>query len=401
MADLFADEPWSVGELTLVIKSVLEDDPRFRAVQVTGELGNFTRHSSGHWYFALKDSQAVLSAVMFRQAAQRNGYYDFSAGDSVVATGNLSVYAPRGNYQLMVNRLEPAGKGNLYAQFEALKRKLSEAGWFDERRKRQLPLVPQRIAVITSPTGAALQDVLSTLTRRAPYLDVTLIPAVVQGEGALPTLLKAFQQVAASASPFDLVILTRGGGSLEDLWCFNEESLAEAILQCPVPVVSAIGHEVDFTIADFVADLRAPTPTAAAEQVAPSRDELLSDLAYRREQLHRLLKQATQDELLRLEELRLRGQYVVERLAEQQHHTLSRLRLQASHGLERNLYAAQRSLDLWQGRLAALDANAILQRGYAWVERAGTPIRKAAELAPDDRLAIRFADGSRTARVEG
>ena len=244
---------------------------------VEGEISNLSRPASGHIYLSLKDDVAQVSAAWFRQR-QRAPAIGFKNGDRVLAYGRVSLYEARGNYQLIIEQLEPAGEGVLKRRFDALKLKLANEGLFDEDRKRGLPQLPNRIGVITSPSGAAIRDVLSVLKRRFPAIPVVIYPAAVQGDAAPGELIKALSQ-AVDRNECDALILCRGGGSLEDLWAFNDELLARAIADCPIPVVSAVGHEVDFTIADFVADVRAPTPSGAAEIVVPSQDDWLRQIA--------------------------------------------------------------------------------------------------------------------------
>lgn len=268
---LFAEPtPLSIRELTAQIKQLIER--QFAAVWVEGEVSNLVKHSSGHWYFTLKDELAQIACVCFRM---QNRYVRFAPenGMKVRARGRISVYEPRGNYQLIVETLEPAGVGALQLAFEQLKRKLEAEGLFDQARKRGLPLLPKKVGIVTSPTGAAIRDILRVLKRRNEGIDVLLCPVKVQGEGAAQEIARAIETLNRFED-IDVLIVGRGGGSLEDLWAFNEEIVARAIAASRIPVISAVGHEIDFTIADFVADLRAPTPSAAAEQVAAAREEL-------------------------------------------------------------------------------------------------------------------------------
>lgn len=271
--DLFAVEPQilSVTELTRRVRDLLEGG--IGETWVQGEISNYRRQSSGHQYFTLKDDRAQLVCVLFaRQAGSRMQLAD---GMAVQVFGGVTVYEARGQYQMIVRLVQPLGLGALQAKFEALKRKLDAEGLFDSTRKRALPKFPMRIGVVTSPTGAALQDMLHVLDRRAPWLRLLIYPVRVQGEGAAEEIAAAVRHFSAtSAEELDLVIVARGGGSIEDLWAFNEEIVARAIAESALPIVSAVGHEIDFTIADFVADLRAPTPSAAAEIVAPDGEEL-------------------------------------------------------------------------------------------------------------------------------
>ena len=261
----------TVSQLNRRVKTLLEQG--IARLWVEGEISNLSKPSSGHIYFTLKDDSAQVSAAWFRQR-QRGPAIGFKNGDKVLACGRVSLYEPRGNYQLIVEQMEAAGEGVLKQRFEALKKKLLAEGLFDEDRKRALPTLPARIGVITSPSGAAIRDIVTVLGRRFPAVPVVIYPAAVQGEAAPGELLAALS-TAIRRAECDVLIIGRGGGSLEDLWAFNDEALARAIAECPIPVVSAVGHEVDFTIADFVADVRAPTPSGAAEIVVPSAAEWL------------------------------------------------------------------------------------------------------------------------------
>ena len=261
----------TVSQLNRRVKTLLEQG--MGRLWVEGEISNLSRPASGHIYLSLKDDGAQVSAAWFRQR-QRGPAIGFKDGDRVLAFGRVSIYEARGNYQLIIEQMEPAGEGVLKRRFDALKRKLSEEGLFDDGRKQALPSLPQRIGVITSPTGAAIRDILSVLGRRFPAVPVVIYPAAVQGDAAPGELMQALQ-TAIDRAECDVLIISRGGGSLEDLWAFNDEQLARAIADCPLPIVSAVGHEVDFTISDFVADVRAPTPSGAAEIVVPDQSEWL------------------------------------------------------------------------------------------------------------------------------
>ena len=269
-----ASDILSVSELTLSIKKHLEG--RFQALKVQGEITNFKEQASGHLYFTLKDAQAQISAVLFRGNAASLKRLPKN-GDQVIVQGEISVYAPRGNYQLIIRQLEYAGVGELLLKLHALKAKLQELGWFDKTRKKLLPTSPKTIGVVTSPTGAVIQDILNILSRRHAGFHLVLNPVKVQGEGAAQEIAAAIDQFNKH-SLADVLIVGRGGGSLEDLWPFNEEVVAEAIYRSKIPVISAVGHETDFSISDFVADLRAPTPSAAAELVMAAADQHLSQL---------------------------------------------------------------------------------------------------------------------------
>lgn len=272
---------YSVEQLNIQIRQTLEG--QLGIIWLQAEISNFKPHSSGHFYFSLKDSKAQISAIMFRGS---NSKLKFKPHDGleVIVRGRITVYEPRGTYQIVCETMEPVGAGALQKQFEQLKEKLKLEGLFEPSRKKILPAFPKNIVVVTSPTGAAIQDILNIMKRRAPHVAITVVPAIVQGVAAAPILQEAFRQ-AQLLKP-DVIIIGRGGGSIEDMWCFNDEGLARLIAASPVPVISAVGHEIDFTICDFVADLRAPTPSAAAELVAKSSNELLHKLS----QWERLIK---------------------------------------------------------------------------------------------------------------
>ena len=280
---------FSVSEVTKAVRGVIES--AFDEVWIEGEVSNFRQQASGHQYFTLKDAGAQLSCVLFARGGAWRKTVPLQDGMLVQARGKLTVYEARGQYQLNVSLVQAAGAGLLQAKFEALKRKLATEGLFDAERKRELPQFPRAVGIVTSPTGAALRDMLNVLTRRAPWLRVIVSPARVQGEGAAAEIARALndlnQLAARGIAPVDVIVLARGGGSIEDLWEFNDESLARAIAASALPVVSAVGHEIDFTISDFVADLRAPTPSAAAELIVPDTAELLRMLGERAAFLHR------------------------------------------------------------------------------------------------------------------
>jgi len=274
----------SVHSLTKYIKRKFEADPYLRNVFVKGELSNVKIHPSGHIYFTLKDDKSRIQSAMFRTSA---GSLKFKPeeGMNVLITGDVNVYESSGQYQLYVQSMQPDGVGALYLAYEQLKKELAKEGLFDERWKQRLPALPRKIGVITAQSGAAIRDICSTLQRRYPLADICLFPAIVQGPQAAPSIVRAFE-LAESHGSIDVLIIGRGGGSIEDLWAFNEEAVARAIFSCRIPIISAVGHETDTTIADFVADMRAPTPTAAAELAVPSREELFERILERRRSIY-------------------------------------------------------------------------------------------------------------------
>jgi exodeoxyribonuclease VII large subunit len=265
-------EAISVSELTKQIKVVLENE--FSQVSVVGELSNFKSHYSGHWYFNLKDSDAVISCTMWKGM---NNYVFFTPQDGmkIIVKGRLTLYPPRGSYQIEVRSMKPAGVGELQAAFEKLKKKLSDEGLFDEEHKKPIPYMPQKVGIVTAIDGAALRDIVSVARRRFPSMELVIAPARVQGSGAAISIVEAIE-LLNSKKDIDVIILARGGGSIEDLWAFNEEIVARSIYKSRIPIVTGVGHEVDFTIADFVSDLRAPTPSAAIEIITPDREEIIS-----------------------------------------------------------------------------------------------------------------------------
>ena len=341
------DAVLTVGELTRQIKNALED--RYQRVAVQGEISNLSRPSSGHFYFTLKDAEATLSAVLFRNQA-RLVRFELAAGQQVVCKGRLTLYEPRGQYQLAVESVEPVGLGALAVAFDQLKVRLADEGLFDAGRKRAVPVLPRRIGVVTSPSGAAIRDFLRVLHHRFPNLPVLIAPARVQGEGAGAEVASALKRLCAwsgrqpPGEGLDVVLLTRGGGSIEDLWAFNEEVLARAIASCPLPVVSAVGHEVDFTIADFVADLRCATPTAAGERLAPERVKELEQLAVRRRRLHKAMERAHAQAHRSLLQL---GQRVGD-----PRRAIGHARLALDHGADRLQAALRKALDARASALA-------------------------------------------------
>jgi len=287
------DKVYSVSEITHLVK--LELETAFPQLWVTGEMSNFHRHSSGHLYFTLKDEACQLRSVMFRADA-RLVKFELKDGLQLVCRGRINIYEPRGEYQLVVDLVEPKGKGALQLAFEQLRDKLRAEGLFDEQRKKKLPLLPKKIGIVTSPRGAAIVDILHTLERRFARLHILIYPARVQGEGAAEEIVEGIETLGGLGD-LDVIIVGRGGGSMEDLWAFNEEKVARAIFRCPVPVISAVGHEVDFTIADFVADVRASTPSVAAEMVIEKEQSFV-------DRIERLEKSAVQSVRYALQERR-------------------------------------------------------------------------------------------------
>lgn len=381
---------YSVTELTEELKTLLED--HYPQVWVSGEVSNFKAHHNGHYYFNLKDENARLAAVMFR-GNSRLLKFTVEEGMAVVCGGRITVYPPYGNYQIIVTVMEPQGLGALQLAFEQLKKKLEQEGLFDEARKRALPLLPRRIGVVTSQSGAALRDILRVATRRYPNIEILISPTAVQGEEAAPQIVAAIQRLVTMAD-IDVIIVARGGGSIEDLWAFNEEAVARAIAAAPVPVVSAVGHETDYTIADFVADVRAPTPSAAAELVVPSKEELTYTVAQWQYRLQRSIKQLltlheqTVHHLQRrLKDPRRRLEEITQRVDE--------LRERSARALRHRLALMEAEWKRAEAALKNLNPLAILERGYCVATPVGAkrPLTSAEQVKRGETVALRLAHG--------
>jgi exodeoxyribonuclease VII large subunit len=390
---------YTVSEVNAEIRGIIEDE--YADVTVLGEVSNFKRHTSGHLYFTLKDAGAQLRTVCFRGNAAKVKF-ELEDGLQVRASGRLTLYEPYGQYQLVAYGLEPAGVGELELAFRQLCERLEAEGLFDAGHKQPLPAYPFRIAVVTSATGAAVRDVITTLRRRWPPAEILLYPVAVQGDGAARQIARALE-LLVTVDALDLIIIGRGGGSLEDLWAFNEEIVARAIYDCPVPVVSAVGHETDFTIADFVADIRAATPTMAAEIAVPELDGVLTRLDERENRLVRYadtavsLRRSRLDQLLRSYALgRVRGQ--VEQSMQRLDFALETLHRMAADGMRdrRNRFSNLIT------RLDGLDVKKILSRGYAICSGrdSGRVIRTAAAAVDAGDVYVTFGDGRVEAEVK-
>ena len=357
---------------------------------VSGEVSNHRKPSSGHHYFTLRDSESALSCVMFRYG---RGAQFLGDGMQVIVHGKVSMYTARGDVQLYVDTVQPDGAGALQQAFEALKARLEAEGLFDRARKRELAAFPARIAVITSPTGAVIQDIVHVLSRRYPLAEIVLMPVAVQGDSAAPEIVAAFSALP-SLGQLDAVIIARGGGSLEDLWPFNEESVARAIYACQTPVISAVGHETDFTIADFVADVRAPTPSAAAEIVAPNVFDLAREVAGYVQLLERTAQRLVRDRRTALDLLLDRMEYRAPDTAAPRQRVedlLARAKLAAVRAFE------MKKLEVTglQGQLLALGPQQILERGYSIVRLKGGPVVSSVrQVAVGDGLVITLTDGA-------
>ena len=392
-------EVLTVSALNRLVRQLIED--ALGTLWVEGEISNLARPSSGHIYFSLKDATAQVRCAMFRQSTRRLGF-EPDNGLQVLVRARVGLYEPRGEYQLVVEHMEPAGAGALRQRFEALKAKLAAEGLFDPERKRPLPRVPQRIGVITSPTGAALRDVLIALRRRLPAVEVLIYPTSVQGEKAAPEIVAALAR-ASSRAECDLLILTRGGGSLEDLWPFNEEIVARAIVASTIPVISGVGHETDFTIADFVADLRAPTPSQAAELAVPDGMTYLGRLAGVGASLERFLRRRLRDEQRLLDTLLHRlGRTHPGVIVRDRQQRLDEIETRLKRAIRQAMQAIVTRAKLIERGLESLSPLATLQRGYAIVCRAddGTLVTRSEQVRKGARIDVRLASGGLDATVD-
>ena len=405
---------WQVGALCRAIADALE--ARFNPVAVRGEISGFSRAASGHCYFSLKDAQGQIRCAMFRRAA---GSMDFLPGDGemVEVLGRLDIYEPRGDLQLIVESLTRAGPGALFEQFLQLKARLDAQGLFDPARKRPVPVLPKGIGVVTSPGAAALHDVVTALRRRAPHVPVALAPAAVQGSQAPAELIRALRALyrLGETGSVDVILLVRGGGSIEDLWAFNDEQLARTIVQSPVPVICGVGHETDFTIADFCADVRAPTPTAAAELAAEPRDSWLQGLerfeGRLRGALWGRLDSAGQrldlaasrlgrplarmgGQQLRLGRAAHRLRYAAMARLEREKGRIQATEVRLKHAVQARLQRAAQVFDRSRLRLELLDPRLVLERGYALLtNEAGQPVSSVKQTRPGQSLRATLADG--------
>ncbi|MGZ3727084.1 MAG: exodeoxyribonuclease VII large subunit [Pseudobdellovibrio sp.] len=428
---------YNVEQLNSHIRQTLEG--QLGVVWLQAEISNFKPHSSGHFYFSLKDSRAQISAIMFRG---HNSKLKFKPHDGleVIVRGRITVYEPRGTYQIVCESMEPVGAGALQKQFEQLKEKLKKEGLFEAARKQPIPPYPRHVAIVTSPTGAAIQDILNIMNRRARNVELTIVPALVQGAGAAASLCEAFAQ--AQKLPVDVIIIGRGGGSMEDLWSFNDEKLARLIAQCKIPVISAVGHEVDFTICDFVADLRAPTPSAAAELVAKSSIEInqklfqlertlildiqkvlkfkmqnlvlntrrlvdpkkkLQDYAFRNDELLNRLEQAIsvnishlQKDVQLLEKKLVSPHEVIQKFRAQ----LEKFNLRTSQNILSRLAQLKLTIQSSMGMLDSLSPLKVVDRGYSIATHNKKVIKSISEVKAGEVIELKVADGEIEAEVK-
>lgn len=394
-------QSFSVQEITSYIHNLFDADPTLNSIWVQGEVSNLTKATSGHWYFTLKDVKAQLRCVMFRNAAQYVRA-DVKAGDEILVHGRVNVYDARGEYQLYADQIEPVGGiGDLYRQFEELKTKLDAEGLFDPERKQPIPEFPKQIGIVTSPTAAAYHDMQNVLRRRFPMVDIILSPTLVQGNQAPLQIVNAIQRLNEYTS-VDTIIVSRGGGSIEDLSCFNDEGVARAIADSEIPVISGVGHEIDFTIADFVADLRAPTPSSAAELATPNRDDLLIDLDRHTADLKSIFAStlsATKNNLQRTQQsLKYATPMNIITHAQEQ---VANQQTQLQRVIRQHMNHLQERLSTRTDTLNMANPSAILARGYAIVtDTQGNIIKSATQVTTDDRLTIQLHTDQLNVKVE-
>lgn len=389
-----AKQALTVSNVNQYIKALITSDYNLSGICVSGELSNFKKYSSGHAYFSLKDAGGVLKCVMFSSRIATGLKFIPSDGMRVLAYGSISVYERDGVYQLYTERMQPDGVGTLYMAYEALKSRLAEEGLFDPAKKRELPKLPSCVGVVTSASGAVIRDIQNVIGRRFPTMNLKLFPVSVQGENASPEIVRALQYISRTKC-CDVVIVGRGGGSIEDLWAFNEEATVRAVAACGVPVISAVGHETDYTLTDFAADLRAPTPSAAAELAVPVLQELRERVeGYRRKIASIPLTNChiKQMELDRLKSSRPLAK-PFERI-ENESISLDRDYAHAEEQISRRILENQERITSLSSHLSALDPNAVLKRGYSIVYKEnGTAVTGASQVAEGERIGIQTANG--------
>ncbi|GAP21623.1 exodeoxyribonuclease VII large subunit [Leptolinea tardivitalis] len=396
---LLRPSSFTVTEVTQYLRTLLESDPLLQDVWIAGEVSNLSRPASGHIYFTLKDGGAAIKCVIWRSAAFR--IPEFQVGSQIEAHGAVSVYERDGTYQLYVNAVRMRGEGELYQEFLRLKARLEADGWFDEERKRPLPERPRTIGIVTSATGAALQDMLNTLRGRYCLAEVVISPAAVQGVEAPGEIVTALHKLNTEVHP-DVILLARGGGSMEDLWAFNDERVVFAVAESEAPVITGIGHETDFTLADFAADLRAPTPTGAAVAATPSRDDLSREIENVFDDIYSIAIGNIDSARAALLQAAARlNRESPQRRVERERQQVDMLSLQIGRSLSHRMTVYKAQLENRVGRLTALNPQGILQRGYALVRREdGIIVRSADQISSGDHITTTFSRGSAISRVE-
>lgn len=397
---VFEEQIMTVGQLNLFIKDIFGQIPILNNIKIKGEISNFKHHSSGHMYMSLKDDTGVIRAVMFKNSAISLKFRPEN-GMQVIASGRVSVYERDGQYQLYINDMEQDGKGNLYEQFEKLKKHLEKEGLFAHSNKKPIPKYPKKIGVITAPTGAAVRDIVNILSRRYKAADVCLYPALVQGDGAAESIKTAIEYFNQHSS-CDVIIMGRGGGSIEDLWAFNEEVLARAIFASNIPIISAVGHETDFTISDFVADLRAPTPSAAAELAVPSGDEMMDKFKSMDARLVSVARKLLENRRLTLKIYADKQVFKdpISKINEKAIY-LDHLGKMFENATKVVLEKKKQSLGIIASRLDGLSPLNTLSRGYSVVrDSKGEILRSVSEVSSGDDISITVKDGEVYATVK-
>ncbi|MFH0869747.1 MAG: exodeoxyribonuclease VII large subunit [archaeon] len=390
---------FSIGKLTDYIKQKLESDSNLINIWARGEISNYAKPSSGHLYFTLKDETSQIKCVMFNSSVS-SLKFEPEHGMKVLVLSSLSVYKPYGNYQLIVSEMHPDGLGALHQKYLQLKEKLEKEGLFSKEHKKAIPKFPKTIGIITSPTGAAISDLIRNLTRRFPNIHIKIAPTLVQGVGAAEAIVKSIE-LLNKIEDIDVIILGRGGGSLEDLWCFNEEIVARAIFKSKIPLISAVGHETDFTISDFVADFRAPTPSTAAEIAVPDKNELLREVQHLRERLLQKTKRTVEFKKQSL--VSLLDRPIFKRpldFINQYLQQIDDLMTKSSRAIQNSLELKRKELDIFSAKLHSINPKTVLKRGYSIVLKKGKIIKNADDVKIDDMIDIIFQKGEIKSQIK-
>lgn len=391
---------FSVTQINSYIKRMFQSDYALRKISIKGQVSNCKYHSSGHIYFSLKDEEGQMSCVMFANARQKGLMFEMEDGQEVIVSGNISVYERNGSYQLYADEIRLDGIGELYIAYEQLKQKLYEEGLFDHEKKKGIPKNPKKIGIVTARTGAAIHDIVSTAKRRNPFVQLILYPAKVQGDGAAQTIVRGIQMLDAYG--VDIIIIGRGGGSIEDLWAFNEEIVVRAIDAAQTPVISGTGHEIDTTIADYAADVRAATPTAASELAVPDIKEIIEGIENRSYTLHVLLRQILKRYQLRLQRYQLRIHQKDPKMdLQEKKMRLSDTQKQLSERMKRLMMTYHHQLELYVEKLDGLSPTAKLINGFGYLEEShGRPLTSVEKVKKGDKISITISDGVMDAVIQ-
>lgn len=391
---------FSVTQINSYIKRMFQSDYALRRISIKGQVSNCKYHSSGHIYFSLKDEGSQISCVMFANTRYQGLKFDMEDGQEVIVSGNISVYERSGSYQLYADEIRLDGIGELYIAYEQLKQKLYEEGLFDHEKKKPIPKDPKKIGIVTAKTGAAIHDIISTAKRRNPFVQLILYPAKVQGEGAAAAIVKGIETLDRYG--VDIIIIGRGGGSIEDLWAFNEEIVARAIAAAETPIISGTGHEVDTTIADYAADLRAATPTAACELAVPDIREVLEGIRSRAQTLNTYLRQVLRRYQLKLKQYQLEiGKFDPKFQLQEQKMRLAELEDRLSLRMKNLMTEYRHRLELYTGRLHGLSPTAKLVNGFGYLEcENGEPLGSSRSVKKGDKISVIISDGTLETRVE-